>query len=922
MPKFKIEKWRGINTHLSSRSNPEYLEDMNNLMVDDESGELVSRKGYEAKLDTKVTILDKFIIYQDEAWGKDVLVAFNNVSAGSRNIWVYTRTIDTDNQFVKLGEYDYGSSTFSSAEFLQTQNSLRIGTGTVSTDKALFASYLSQEMFNNADFTNSDFYLLKQQWVQQANQINYGGRIEWDASRERFYVLTTRGVEIKDSDFHTVRILEGVVTFYDQINLITTLESNQIGNCCFQGDTLYACGRRQDSDDYGILMWDISSDYKLSSTSITRTAAAGVIHHICCDSSNVYECWQDKAGTGYITEYTTSLGGAANRATLNDCIYGIALDSTYVFVIDKKNTAEKLVRMHRTTHATTNYSHGKGSAGVVGQMHSDGTFLHWTHGANYYTTTISTFANALAGSSSYTGDNIFAVSLQNSLYYFTYDSGIIEERSTGILTTNIYPGKVNLQINSLFLSRPTSKETYFYGVSVVDHLGQESHLMYGGSHPEGIGAVGLVVNFMAESEKYSELSSPTQDPADNNSIWGMYRRIKKIKIYRAFAPANDAAYPTTNYTFLTEIDIDDARWVVNNPSGTNYDYAEFTYLDNTAQSDISSVTYEESSGLQETFKPYYTNWKHAANSNNQFYYGNVYTDDEYISQIIQTGYNQPDVLYQLPTNIEIFSANDGTGISAFASIYNRLWIFKESKVGLYNGLVQEYIYDIGTTAPGSVVTYNNVVYFISNNGIYALSPDGYERISLPIDDLLASESSVDSSSATYYKRRNQLWFHAGSYVVYVLNLNSNTWEKYTFTSDNSGNNLQVIYNGDIYADSGAWVFKHDTTTMDDGAANIVVSFTTKDIPLGAELEEIEIDELFTTYLYNGSFNLNLKVLNDNGLDSSNVSLAANASNMTTFRKFIEKYGQSIRFGLTEGTSSEFKLRSIGVSYIKGAEVEV
>ena len=924
MPKLRIDNFQGLDKRISEKGDFRYFEDIVNFSTNENVGEFTSRNGYLTKLDVKMSYLNKFVIFQDVDWGKDVLLGYNKDVSGSRNIWVYTRTIDTDDQFVKLGTYDYGSSTFSDVEFFANQKYVRIGTGTQSTDKALIAGYITQEMFNNSDFSNNDFYLLKQQWVQQPTQMSDGSKIFWDSTRERFYVLTVRGLEIKDADFYTERILEGVVTSYD-IGPSPVAEENRIGNCCCQGDTLYACGRKQDSADYGILMWDIANDYELSSTMVTRTAATGVIHHICCDSNNIYECWQNTAGVGYITEYSTTLTGAVNRYTGNDCIYGIELDSNYVFVIDKVNAGEQLVKMVRAAPYTAyTYAHGLGSSSTVGQMYASGYSIVWSHGANVYSTPKIAFNTKTFQYTSYTGDHIIGIYYNLTNYYFTTKSGIVDKTDGTFAVTGFLPGKINFYVGNLLYPRGTFNETFFYGVSVVDHLGQESHLMRGGCHPAGLGTVLLIVNLFAESEKYSELSSPTQDPADNNSIWGMYRRIKKIKIYRAFAASNDAANPTTNYTFLKEIDINDSRWVVNNPSGTNYDYAEFTILDDVAQSEISSVTYEESSGLQEAFKPYYTNWKHAVLDGASACYGNVYTDAVYENQIIKTPAYSLDIVYQTPANISIFTQGISSGINRMVSVYGRYWVFKRDSVGLFNGLNVENVFNIGTLAADAITVRNNIVYFANNTGLYEMDSRGYRKISQQVDVFFRT-ADITNGIIVFYERKNQLWFNYGSYILLVYNLDTKTWDRYSFIGDNAGKGLVILYNGDIYSHNGAWIFKHDTGSNDDGA-NISLSLQSKKILIGGKFENAEIDSVFMEYKYSDSFPLFVKTVNENGTKSQSVTFsgmgfAPPSEGLKMEKKYISSYGESIQFSINTSVNKKLQIRAFGATTIKGDDVE-
>jgi len=177
------QRWGGINKAESQRGDLLFVEDSVNLDSNLEHGELVSRKGFTGILNVTTTNLNRCINYRDVEWDKDVLLTYNkDVTVANRRIWLYTKALGAGSTYTKQNEYAYGTIEMGDVQFLQHHNTVRIGNGTGANNKALFAGYIDRTgdngMFNNSDFDQSGFYLLKAQWVQQASTFMRGSKVQ------------------------------------------------------------------------------------------------------------------------------------------------------------------------------------------------------------------------------------------------------------------------------------------------------------------------------------------------------------------------------------------------------------------------------------------------------------------------------------------------------------------------------------------------------------------------------------------------------------------------------------------------------------------------------------------------------------------------------------------------------------------------
>lgn len=962
-----LTTFKGINRALSKRLDPNYFNAMSNLDSNIIEGALVSRKGSTVKQSSGSTPnIDKFVMFRDEEWGKDVLLVYDKDStAANRKIYVYTRTINTDDSFAPhtTASYSYGSLRFGDqVTFLVHRNTVRIGTGTAVTNKAMFCGYINRAVGSNhgAMFNDqiafADLFLLKQQWVQQADCFSSSfSKVRYDSTREKFYILTSRGLEIRDSDFYTEKILSDVVAWTP---LATSsyqgggAEMFFIGGVEIISNTLYVLGMVPDLDGSNnlvtkIVQYDINNGYELSATAISKTTSdisspittGDRLFGMTTDGTNIFVVWSDGTDS-FLSIYSSALALVADKVYTNAGVT-TAWDCTrvgdYIYLIDDAN--DNVIQVLKSAPYTSATYNPTITAGYLTAIETDGTDLILTdvsaNQTDIYTIAINaTFANStLENTETFAGRRLPGSSCIGATpYIHDVDRGQLYkyDNTTNWNITNIYPGKISIQTwpGRFVPNNVTDQDSLFYAVSIIDIYGQESHLMRG-CHMNRDQATNINIGHIvritvdAASETYaSEFTSPTTDPDDVNSIWNEFRRIKKIRVWRAHNTEGfSKGEPTTSYNFLREIDINDTLWV-EDVSDQTYTY---TFVDDVPTADISSVTYEESSGLPETFKPYYTNWQYGTQFESRYYYGNLRTDEANAHQIIQTLIDAPDVVYQHDENIDYFYTKDGDEIKGFATVWNRMVIFKGDNVAIYNELTKENVYSIGLSAPNSILVHNNVVYFVYGTGIWALTPSGYERISEPVDEILATESSLTGMSGVYFKEKQKLWWLVPQSNSYCFNINTQTWDMYDIQTGNRdviyiGQGLSdTIYTADQYDDK---IYKENSGDTDAGT-NMTVSFTSNDIPVGGEYVNSTFTRLHLTASSSGD-TVPITVLwrNENGSNSVTKTFSlSGGGDLATRKMFLSgAYGQHVRFMLSKAITKQLQIHSVGVEYYQQGKI--
>lgn len=306
--------------------------------------------------------------------------------------------------------------------------------------------------------------------------------------------------------------------------------------------------------------------------------------------------------------------------------------------------------------------------------------------------------------------------------------------------------------------------TYFYKVAIVDSDGQEYTL----SDP-------IVAPVTAASKKIK-----LRIICNEAQINDLYR-VDHINIYRGFNDdsSNDAQVPATDYKFLKKIDINSSGWT--NDSNLNIYY--FDYDDNIPEAEISSATYFENSGIEDTVKSRYINGKHIDFIDNQLHLGNFYYDgDNFPNRVIISSQDSPDALAFY--NYYDFDVGDGEEIKGISSSFGRSVIFKTRKFRTYFNGSPERNFSPGISGEGGFTKVNENIYYISDQGIYVF--DGNKGINVYYPVLVDFKTAKDASllanvAVGYIESKDRLVFTIRNFGAFVWNIKYNTWTRYTST---------------------------------------------------------------------------------------------------------------------------------------------
>ena len=916
----KWEKFAGVNEGLDSLEGQDFLVSMQNFDSNVIDGQLVSRKGFSEALSGTIATPGNFICYRDEEWGKDVIIKHTNGA-----FYVYTKTLGTDGVFAFYSLYSWGGSHPASGNpvFLLDRNIVRLGNGAAEDRKVAHTmGYIDRStasgraMFNDTVSFN-DFFMKKQQWVRQGDLFGGVVGFDYDATKKKWYFLTNRGLEVRDERMHIETVLEGVIAWSRQVQ----------GSIHFKSNDLYALGQMNTaSTNTKIIRYDIEDEYGTIANSLEYTTAGHIAYGVCTDGTNVFVSI-DENGTFVVRRYAMDLtsGTIIYTATGSDFWWGaITCDQTattgYCYVGERNNNDVHRFKKDGTTvyNSDTLSAH---ASSAIQDLDFYNSRIYWVvFNGNVYSnaadmtgviTTEKTDAFTLPET-----DNRITVDQASGDAYSSNPSGFITQYTSATDWTIEDSWGGHIVIKQLTNTGQINKPTRFYGYSIVDIYGQEHHLQSGMAFHETDGTavvLSIYVNTWLEKYAFPPGYGTGHDPTSQDSIWNEFRTISKIRIYRATNSTNNSANEATSYFFLTEIDINDLNWT-ELTTGRQY---QIYFRDETAASDISSITYTDNSGLPQSFKPYYTNWTYGKSFQGSFYYGNVRTDDLYPQQIVKTPLNSPDIVYQLPTNIDIFGTSDGDEIKGFAESWQRLIIFKGNKTAIYNGLVREKVYNCGLQAIDSIVEWNNLIFFLFRNGIYQLSPSGYRRISLPIDRLLADEttSNLASMSATFYEEREKVWFHVHESKSYLYNIKKGTWDIYDL--NHSGKEVTYVdtgIDGKVFfsSNNSDQCYEFANADTDDTSAIKLKAKTHLKQPGAGFLESI-IFRKFIAFTYGGTVtNPNFEALIDN---TAYQDTFTTQTLLRPIYQFLSNaFGSMVQMHFELDADAEARISSMGVEY--------
>jgi len=255
-----------------------------------------------------------------------------------------------------------------------------------------------------------------------------------------------------------------------------------------------------------------------------------------------------------------------------------------------------------------------------------------------------------------------------------------------------------------------------------------------------------------------------------------------------------------------------------------------------------------------------------------------------------------------------------------------LVVFKGEKCAIYNGLTRELDFSIiGLQSPDSIISHNNVIYFQSVDGFYALTPSGFERISHSVDSDVSAET-LGGVSVVLFEKKFKIWWLVPSGNCYLFNLNNKTWDKYNLNTTGAIDNIFITsgLDGNILtcSDNNGKVYNQNDTFQDDGN-DIPLSLETKRILTGSEFEQEDHDEVFITYDSPATFTLIAKQINENGETTFSLASIPTQTLLMTERRFVSAFGQAMYFTINVNVNTkQFRLKALGLTTLAGkAEIQ-
>ena len=338
--------------------------------------------------------------------------------------------------------------------------------------------------------------------------------------------------------------------------------------------------------------------------------------------------------------------------------------------------------------------------------------------------------------------------------------------------------------------------TYFYKISIEDLNGQYYTL----SDP-------IVVINTAGTLGHKIRIICHEDQLTDNSLY----RVKNIHIFRAYNEETDIGVPSTDYKFLKTVDINSASWV-NDATTTIYYY---DYTDNTTEDIISTTTFLETSGIDDTVKPRYINGKYFTFINNQLHLANFSHDgDTYRNRVIRSADSAPDAISFY--DYYDFDVGIGEAINGITEMFGRSIVFKERKMGVFYDGRWEKTFEPGAHNSHSFYKVNDVLYYVSLRGIHAFNGAKLINIHYPVIDLFDSiDKDVNPPNVFFIDGRDRIYFTMASARVLVYNVKYDTWTDYS--SGMAFKGFFKNYAGDYIGWKSDVLYEiEDNTSVNDG----------------------------------------------------------------------------------------------------------
>jgi len=749
-----VNKFKGLRQDVDySALSLDYCHTLQNLDVDDPAGRLSVRKGYQHKYDIDaLTAIKSAYEYRFDV-SSETVVLLN-----------YTGTLKTitDGAAAASLTLPTGATLETSFKnnYMGYKDHILITTGNSSTNYILWYGYVNRVAADNTGiFDNvleeTDYLLLKSQMISVNGTFANVHDVVQVGDYYYFSFIDSKYIEKRDAT--TFKLIERFEVSQDALEG----ESVALATDDTYVYALFVYDTSNDGTADGVKARKITPNGWATEATFTETGATHHAGGICTDGTNVFVAINNTSTTpDTLFRLNASMVEQAGDTGANIldicCDTNTTITTGEVFILKVGGLYERQ-KDDLAVDLSSNTTYAAQIRCFFWDTGTDYVFVTSTTG----TGTIYRYpaADITAGVTSNTEvDNPHALIEQNSLMRgISRNFGTVESWSEDGADSTIFPRFISINTRTTQASGLMGVGTYFYKICVEDMDGQ----IYTLSDP--------VIQTL-DTADYSIWLRLTCHDDDVN----YYYRIKNINIFRAYNEVEDAGIPSTDYKFLKAIDINSSGW---KDDTTDHELYYYEHLDNISEDLISTTTYLEMSGIDDTVKPRYVNGKYISWVGDQLHMANFNHDDEdFPNRIIRSADNAPDAISFY--DYYDFKVGDGDEIKAISTVFGRSVVFKNRRFGVfYNGSFEkEYI--PGLASPSGYHKIGDNIFYVSDVGLHVYDGRGVTNIHYPVKTYFDTVTLTDASVFYFDSMDRVIFSFPTERYSLVYNIKYNTWTYY------------------------------------------------------------------------------------------------------------------------------------------------
>ena len=866
-----FKEFKGLAQHVENEElDPRFCHTLINLNVDDPVGRLSLRDGWALKYNDTLTDILSAYEYRFEDSGQTVLIFNDNGTLR----YLLNGTIQSNPSLPSGATLEAAFRN----QYLGYRNGIIITTGNGATNYVLGFYYTKRlaasndGLFGNAVEDTGNYRLLKSQLNFEEGMF---ARIYNIVQIGTYYYISfqsSKWVEKRDSNWQLV----------DKFIANTDAAANT--TVALAADSTYLYIGTED----GV--------YKVNPNGLSivqsSTAITGV-RGLAVDADYLFAISETEISRFNIADFTTEVD-----ETHVDNFYDITCEPSSGGAIYTLDSSGNLSRYVKNDFADGNHTHVAVVGGTPKHIIFDNTnnYVVVPGGAFVKRYTDSTLA--LVDTNTFTDCNLQAI--MPDFKCIDDDFGAVYPFNS---TTPSYPNLFTLAIYSLE-NGDIEAGTLFYKIAVEDTLGNIS-----------IPSDPAFVTIEASTDKVNLRISC------NDTLNVQLYRIKYVHIFRAYSSTADAETPTTNYKLLKTIDINDQAWVNN----ANQNIWYYAYADNTTETTISTVTYEEMSGVNESVKPRYTNYKYITQLGDYFHVANFrYDGVNYKNRVVISAFGTPDVV-PLSTDYYDFGLGDGDVIKGISNIYGRTIVFKDRRAGYFYEKELEKEFPDGLAYDSSFFRREDDLFYIGKKGLYWVKGAEAVRISDPVKTYFAAISTWTHANVFYLEDKDRVIFAVPGTRSFIYNTKYDVWTTYDATGFpwrglfKNFDNEYIAWSGTRFGKVFAGATTDNSAAITIGYESPILKFSDRDgeaVCLTREDYRVNLTTAtsFALYLYKYYTASNKTAIDTHTMvDPTSTSIAHKSHFLTSC------WGEAFSW-LLSGSGTVFILSSLTIGFNKGGAI--